>query len=69
MQRTDEGSNIVGRIAGVSFAWHIDIDQSFVRKDGVDVEEGIPTGRREELAAEVMASQSVLRKKGIPFMA
>ena len=45
------GREIVGGLAGAIFSWHIDIDQLFVCKDGVDVQTGFPNGLREEMAA------------------
>ena len=45
------GREIVGGIAGATFSWHIDIDQLFVCKDGVDVQTGFPNGLLEEMAA------------------
>ena len=45
------GREIVGGMAGAVMTWHIDIDQLFVCKDGVDVQTGFPNGLVEEMQA------------------
>ncbi|MEJ2604960.1 MAG: carboxypeptidase-like regulatory domain-containing protein, partial [Gammaproteobacteria bacterium] len=45
------GREITGGIAGATAAWHVDIDQVFVCRDGADLQTGFPNGLREELAA------------------
>jgi len=45
------GREIVGGIAGAQMSWHINIDQLFVCKDGMDVQTGFPNGLVEELQA------------------
>ena len=45
------GREIVGGIAGASAAWHVDIDQVFVCRDGADIQTGYPNGMRTQLEA------------------
>ena len=44
------GSEVVGGIAGATYAWHINIDQVYVCEDGVSVQTGFPNGLFEKLA-------------------
>ena len=45
------GREIVGGIAGATAAWHVDIDQVFVCRDGADIQTGYPNGMRTQLEA------------------
>jgi hypothetical protein len=43
---TANGSKMVGGLAGVSAAWHVDMSQVYVCKDGTSVQTGFPNGMR-----------------------
>jgi hypothetical protein len=43
------GREIVGGIAGAAFSWHVNLDQVFVCKDGVDIQTGFPNGMVNQL--------------------
>jgi hypothetical protein len=44
------GREMVGGLAGVSFSWHVNMDQAYVCQDGVTVQTGFPNGLREMVA-------------------
>jgi hypothetical protein len=45
------GSEVVGGIAGATFAWHVNIDQVYVCENGESVQTGFPNGLFDKLAA------------------
>lgn len=48
---TGSGDQLVGGLAGATFAWHVDMSQVYVCQDGVSVQTGFPNGLREAIAA------------------
>ncbi len=45
------GSEVVGGLAGATYAWHVNIDQVYVCENGVSVQTGFPNGLFDKLAA------------------